>query len=233
MLARGAMNMKKPTGWLYRSLAMLETSAFHDAAESKWGWVCWISSLFGTFSEIVMLNPPTYHQLKSSRMEANRNLAGDLMMKLTSCDMPQHRICYFLAAGSVYSFPWESCIFWLQDGAMNWWCAVVKNVWQKGWRYNITRWWFWNHSWKFYIFLPPSLGKYCFNLTCAYVFLEWVGSTTNKSSVMWFGRRNHRSWWAWYIPMMWLRLGHNTGGGGKNNRKRNTKFLVLKDCEVW
>lgn len=144
-------------------------------------------------------------------MEENRNLAV-CHDSIDFLRLPQHRVCYFLAAGSVYSLPWESCIFWLQyarwieDARWKSEKCVTK-------RLKIQHLVVLKPSLEF---LPLSLGKY-FAIWLAHFFFKsgLVQPPTNDL----LGRRNRRSWWAWYIPMMWLRLDNR--GGGKMDRKKN------------
>ena len=104
--------------------------------------------------------------------------------------------------------------------AMNWWCAVKK------WKMcdkkveDTTSCGF---ETIFGISTPIPGEVFC-NLTCA-LFFFWSGLVQPPTNDL-LGRRNRRSWWAWYIPMMWLRL-ENRGGRKNGPKKTRNKFLVL------
>ena len=153
-------------------------------------------------------------------MEENRNLAV-CHDSIDFLRLPQHRVCYFLAAGSVYSLPMRELHFLTSICAMNWWCAVEK------WKMcdkkveDTTSCGF---ETIFGISTPIPGELFC-NLTCALFFLKWVGSTTNK-------------WSAWKAePQILVGLVHSydvtkvgqQGRGGRKNgpKKTRNKFLVL------
>lgn len=153
-------------------------------------------------------------------MEENRNLAV-CHDSIDFLRLPQHRVCYFLAAGSVYSLPWESCIFWLQyarwidDARWKSEKCVTK-------RLKIQHLVVLKPSLEF---LPLSLGNYFAIWLAHFFFFKWVGSTTNK-------------WSAWKAePQILVGLVHSydvtkvgqQGRGGRKNgpKKTRNKFLVL------